>query len=139
MKHILPLMPFSEKELTQLDNNTSSVDKIIFTVCTQARYAKQRGIDFVKQIYKAQLDTGTAFFIDKQRPFYKTIRDSIAEGQAKGVIQMDIRPDEFARFILSVSRGILYDWCLHDGNYDIEAAMEEYFRKIIFSPKKTGN
>ena len=35
----------------------------------------------------------------------------------------EIDPDEYTRLAMSVSRGVLYDWCLHNGDYDIEAAM----------------
>lgn len=125
-----------KKKLDALDENISPVDRIIFLVCEQARYAKMVGVDFVKQVYKAQMDTGTAFFIDKRRPIQKAIHDSIVAGQNSGIMLKEIDPDEYTRLAMSVSRGVLYDWCLHSGDYDIEAAMEIYFRKIIFPEKK---
>jgi TetR/AcrR family fatty acid metabolism transcriptional regulator len=120
------------KSLADLDRNTSPVDKIFFTVSTMAKDAKMYKADLLKQIYKGQLDSGTDFFINKQRPFFKTIRDSIAALQAQDIMNKNIKPDEYARFIMTVARGVLYDWCLHQGKYDVEAAMKKYFQEIIF-------
>jgi TetR/AcrR family transcriptional regulator, fatty acid metabolism regulator protein len=125
------------KALSDLDADTSPIDKIFFTVFSMARMARVRGMEFVKQIYKGQLDVGTNYFINKDRPFYKTIYDSIVAGQARGTIKKDLQPDEFSDFILSVARGVLYDWCLREGKYDLEAAMEKYFRNIIFPQNKS--
>jgi len=121
-----------EKDLVGLDVNTSPIYKIFFTVFTMARYAKGFGIDFVRQIYKGQLDTGTNFFVNKQRLFEKSIHDAIVTGQEQDIIRKDISPGELAHFIMIVARGVLYDWCLHKGKYNIEKTMEKYFRKIIF-------
>jgi len=121
-----------EKELMDLNAGTSPMDKILFTVNTMARYAKQRGMDYVKQIYKGQLDAGTGFFIRKKRPFFRTIHDAIVSLQKESIISKEVQPDEYAHFIMTVARGVLYDWCLHKGKYDVERAMDRYFRKIIF-------
>jgi TetR/AcrR family fatty acid metabolism transcriptional regulator len=126
-----------EKDLEGLDINASPIDKILFTVFTMARYAKGFGADFVRQIYKGQLDAGTNFFINKQRLFQKTIQDSIVTGQKQSLIRKDIEPGELAHFMMIVARGVLYDWCLHKGKYDLEIAMETYFRKIIFPKNKS--
>jgi TetR/AcrR family transcriptional regulator, fatty acid metabolism regulator protein len=119
------------KILANLGKNATPVDKILLTVCTMAKDAKLYKADLLKQIYKGQLDSGTDFFINKKRPFYKTVRDSIAELQAKGVMQKNIKPDEYAGFIMTVARGVLYDWCLHKGRYDVETAMKKYFQEMI--------
>ena len=125
-----------EKALMDLDVNTSPMEKIFFTVNTMARFAKNGGMDHVKQIYKGQLDAGTSRLVHKKRPFFKTIRDSIVALQQQGVIGKEIQPDEHAHFVMGIARGVLYDWCLHKGKYDVETAMDECFRKIVFPEKK---
>ena len=126
-----------EKELLELDSDTSPVDKIFFTVNTMARYARQRGMDFVKQIYKGQLDADGGVLVRKKRPFFKTVHQSVIELQKQGILGKEIKPDEYAHFIMAFARGILYDWCLHKGKYDIEAAMDACFRRIIFPGQKS--
>ncbi len=123
------------RELMDLPQDTDPIDRIIFAVSFQARYAKEKGPAFVNQIYKHQIDTGTHFFISQQRPFYKLIKEAVTDGQNSQLIRTDLSPDEMTRFILSVSRGITYDWCLHKGVYDIEVQMNKYFHILADSIK----
>jgi TetR/AcrR family transcriptional regulator, fatty acid metabolism regulator protein len=128
-----------KKSLAELGRDTSPVDKILFTVSTMAKDARLYKADLLKQIYKGQLDSGTDFFINRKRPFYKTIRDSVAALQAKGVMKKNMNPAAYAHFIMTVARGVLYDWCLYRGKYNVEVAMRKYFQEIILPPimKKT--
>lgn len=110
---------------------TTPYDRVIYAVSFQARYAKAKGLEFVKQIYKHQLDTGTAFFISEDRAFFRLIRDAIREGQQKNQLRSDFSAEVLTRLVLSISRGITYDWCLHDGDYDIEEVMRRSFLMLL--------
>ncbi|MRR07546.1 MAG: TetR/AcrR family transcriptional regulator [Deltaproteobacteria bacterium] len=120
-----------EQELKELDADTAPLDRILLTVNTMARHAKQRGLDAVRQIYKGQLDAATASFISKKRPFYRTIREAVVALQDQGVMSSEIPPDEYADCLMACARGVLYDWCLHKGKYNIEQGMDKYFREIL--------
>jgi len=110
---------------------TTPYDRVIYAVSFQARYAKAKGLEFVKQIYKHQLDTGTSFFISEDRAFFRLIRDAIREGQQKNQLRSDFSAEVLTRLALSISRGITYDWCLHDGDYDIEEVMRRSFLMLL--------
>ena len=118
-------------EVMALPATATPYDRIICAVSFQARYAKAKGLEFVKQIYKHQLDTGTAFFISEDRAFFRLIRDAIREGQQENQIRSDVSAEVLTRLVLSISRGITYDWCLHDGDYDIEEVMKRSFLMLL--------
>lgn len=118
-------------EVRALPQGMSSFEKIISTVGFQATYAKKKGVAFVRQIYKSQLESGTDFFISEDRPYFKILREIIDAGMKAGEIRNDLPSVELARWIVSFSRGVTYDWCLHDGTYDIEQVMERAFRVIL--------
>ncbi len=120
-----------EQELENLDAGSTPLDRILLTVNTMARHARQRGLDAVRQIYKGQLDAATASFISKKRPFYRTIREAVVDLQDQGVMSSEIPPDEYADCLMACARGVLYDWCLHKGKYDIERSMDRYFRNVL--------
>jgi AcrR family transcriptional regulator len=109
---------------------TAPYDRVIYAVSFQARYAKAKGLEFVKQIYKHQLDSGTAFFISEDRAFFRLIRDAIREGQQTNQLRTDVSAEVLTRLVLSISRGITYDWCLYDGDYDIEKLMHQSFQML---------
>jgi AcrR family transcriptional regulator len=120
-----------EQELKGLGADISPRERILFTVNTIARHAKQRGLDAVRQIYKGQLDAATASFISKKRPFYRTVREAVVALQEQGMMSGDLSPDEYTDCLMTCARGVLYDWCLHKGGYDIEKRMDRCFRKIV--------
>lgn len=115
----------------KLPRGAHAWERIVFTVTFQARYAQEKGVKFVRQIYKSQIDRGTTFFISRDRPFYRFIEDAVIDGQDQGVIAKDLPPQALTNFFLSTSRGIIYDWCLHDGTYDLEKVMKDSFQ-ILF-------
>ena len=109
----------------------TAVERILLTVFFQARHATKLGVDFVRQIYKSQLYAGTEFFISKERPFYTILRDAIRDAQSEGSIRSDISAEKIANLVLTCGRGMLYDWCLHDGDYDLEESMTSQLNMII--------
>ncbi|HOB11831.1 MAG TPA: TetR/AcrR family transcriptional regulator [Syntrophomonadaceae bacterium] len=109
----------------------TAVERILLTVIFQARHATKLGVDFVRQIYKSQLYAGTEFFISKERPFYTILRDAIRDAQSEGSIRSDISAEKIANLVLTCGRGMLYDWCLHDGDYDLEESMTSQLNMII--------
>ncbi len=118
-------------EVAELPSGMSSFDRILATVGFQAKYARSKGVAFVRQIYKSQLESGTDFFISEERPYFKILREIIEDGISKGEIRSGFSAVELTRWIISFSRGITYDWCLHSGDYDIVAVMDRAFRIII--------
>ena len=124
-----------------LPEDLNSIEKIIMTVGFQATFANARGVRFVRQIYKSQLESGTDFFISEDRPYFRILREIIEVGMKRGEINDSLSAEELTRWIISFSRGITYDWCLHDGNYSIEEVMQRTFRTILsgfkITPKDT--
>ena len=123
-------------EVYELPSDMNSFDKILATVGFQAKYAHNKGIGFVRQIYKSQLESGTDFFISEERPYFKILREIIEEGMEKGEINPEFSAVELTRWIISFSRGVTYDWCLHSGDYDIVAVMDKAFRMILGNFRK---
>lgn len=124
-----------DEKFSQFYNKNSphcnSIEKILLAANFQALHATDLGIDFVRQIYKSQLDSGTQYFISKERPFYKILMEAIRAAQIDGTIRDDVSPSELTDLILSCSRGMLYDWCLHDGQYELKDRMINQLTLIL--------
>ncbi len=106
-------------------------DKIAEFLRCQLEYAEETGIDLIKQLYKSQIDNGTAFFISKDRSLPAILRDIVREGQINGELADEPSADYISRFLLRFSRGIIYDWCLHDGSYDLLEEGVEASRRVV--------
>ena len=109
----------------------NAIEKIYLANVFQARHATELGVDFVSQIYKSQIYAGTAYFISKERPFYTILLEAVRMAQEEGSIRRDISADMLAKIMLSCGRGVIYDWCLHNGNFDLEQQMNLQFNLII--------
>lgn len=96
------------------------VDAILEYVEYQVKYGEDFGVDLCTQIYKAQLTEGTEFFLSQERALPNGLISIVSNLQEKKIIRSDKEASLIANEILVISRGILYNWCQHNGQYDIK-------------------
>lgn len=75
--------------------------------------------DAIKQLYVYQLEADNKYFLSEDRKFYKQLHIVVADAQHQGKIREDISSHDICWRILRFSRGLLFDWCLNNCNYDI--------------------
>lgn len=116
---------------------TKAEDRIVEFFRCQLEYAVETGIDLIKQLYKSQIDHGTAYFISNDRSLPTILRDIVEDGQNNGELISEPSTDYISQFLLRFSRGLIYDWCLHGGSYDLIKEGLEATRRVvtIFSHK----
>lgn len=111
------------KEFSNSITADSAVDKIYEFYDFMGDYVIEEGVDLVKQVYKALLTSDNEFFYSHNRFYFKKILQIICEGQEKKELSSDISPEEITESLVILSRGIIYDWCLHNGSYDIKSKL----------------
>jgi len=112
----------------------SSVDapgRIREFIAHQVRYAEETGLDLIRQVYKSQLENGTSFFISGERSLPSILRAVVVEGQERGELRPDLEADYITSYLLRFSRGMIYDWCLHSGGYDLVSAADEALSRTL--------
>lgn len=92
-----------------------------------AKYSISNNIDFTKQLYH----TENKMFIRKDRELYQILLSIIKQGQGNGSLTLSMTAEELADFLFVVGRGLVFDWCLHDGSYDLEQAMTRCFHSLL--------
>ncbi len=115
---------FDVKALEYSTNNLSDkspLEKIQKIVLFQISYAKMMSLDTMRQFYKSQLTSGREFFISSQRQYPKILINYLSEAQQAGVLNNELTPEDQSRYILRLARGTIYDWCAHNGAFDIES------------------
>jgi len=101
-------------------------DNIILYFKHYAEYISERGVDTVKQLFNTQ----NVLFLDKNRYMYKLLTEIIKRGEEKNLLTNDLSLDEIEEFLLVVSRGAVYDWLLHNGDYDLEGKMVKFISEM---------
>ncbi len=102
----------------------NSLDRIVEYFQIYARYLMQSNIEFTKHLYS----TENKFFLNKNRFMLTALQEIIKEGQEKGEITLDIQPKEIADYLFLVARGVIFDWCLQEGEYNVEDKIKELFK-----------
>jgi hypothetical protein len=101
-------------------------DNIVLFFKYYGAYNKIRGTDAVKQLYFAL----NPLFIDKGRYMYHLLHKILERGEAEGHLTKEMTIDEIEEFLLVIARGLVYDWLLHGGEYDLESKMVKYIENM---------
>jgi TetR/AcrR family transcriptional regulator, fatty acid metabolism regulator protein len=107
----------------------NSIDRIKKYFEVYADYNVARGIEFTKQLYGVHNN----LFIIKGRCLQTILRDIVKDGQEAGEITRDMSSDEIVEFLFIAIRGVVYHWCLNDGQFDLFEQMSSYSGKLVKS------
>ena len=94
------------------------VEDIRFLISLQAGAMESNGYFGSLQYFKNQLSANEKYILDKSRFFYRTIYESVELAKAVGL--MSGNTDEITDNLLALTRGTIYDWCLHSGSYGLK-------------------
>ena len=112
-------------------NKSSIPQQIIEYFDYYARFNVGCGVETTQQIFNPKIK----FFIEEGRPMLEILEELIRKGQEKDEIRKDKDAKELVRYLLVMARGIVFEWSLYDGNYDLEAKMHEYMENLITTIK----
>lgn len=94
-----------------------------------ARFNITTGVEMTQQLYSPRIK----FFVKEGRPMQTILEDLIREGQARGEICAEVDPAAEVRYLFVLARGVIFEWGLHDGDYDVEGWMREYVSRAVSS------
>ncbi|WP_054877056.1 TetR/AcrR family transcriptional regulator [Oxobacter pfennigii] len=104
-----------------------SYDKVIQFFKYYAEYNVNRGFDFVKQLYFVP----NTLFITKGRPMQTVLKNIVEEGQRLREIGSSMPSEEIVEYFFIAARGVVYDWVLHGGSYNLSNFMESYIKRMV--------
>jgi TetR/AcrR family fatty acid metabolism transcriptional regulator len=121
---------FSTQVVSSL-NNKSILEQIIEYFDHYAKFNVDCGVETTQQIFNPKIK----FFIEEGRPMLEMLEDLICKGQEKNEIRGDTDAKELVKYLLVMARGIVFDWSIYDGNYDLEARMHKYMENLVSTIK----
>lgn len=110
-----------EKDQICSRNDLDTFEKIVELIKMQLSMASIFHLksDAIKQLYIYQLESDNKYFLSEDRKFFKQLYIIIATGQSLGEIRQDISCHDICWRVLRFSRGLVFDWCIHNGEYSI--------------------
>ena len=130
-----------EQLMETMDPEMDAMEKMIYL--NHELFAMIDGgvsMDLLARLLSTQLLTrGEKHLLDRNRTYFKLLRQIIAEGQKNGQLRDDRTVNEILRAYALWERALLYDWCLAGGEYSLVAYtdsvtpmfLESYRRKTI--------
>lgn len=94
------------------------------------RFLADLGLAQLKVTYHTQIgpDKKAPYLGNEKRVLYSIMEDLFREGQERGEIREDLSSGDIARLTIHCYRGIIYDWCLANGSFDLVEASEGLFK-----------
>ena len=83
-------------------------------------------LDLLARLLSSQLITkGDKHLLDRDRLYFKYLRQIVLEGQRKGQLKADLTVNEIVKLYALTERSLMYDWCLCGGEYSLTAYAQE--------------
>ena len=127
------------KELfDEVSGMENSIERLARFWRSSLEYIDQMGIKVVKVVFHAEIGPSrkTPYISSRKRPVFKIVENLISDGQAAGLVQDNPSPSQLAGSIITCWRGLLYEWCLADGKFDLPDAGDRLFEILIDGLKK---
>lgn len=118
---------FRESIVNNQINGNKARDQIVHFFELFARFHVYNGIDFTKTIY----NTRNKFFVSGDRLMATILNEIVTKGVEENQLSDRCTPQGFTRMLFTVARGVVFDWCIKDGNYSLEKVMKQYILVLI--------
>ena len=77
-------------------------------------------LELLAGLLSTQLVTrGEKHLLDRNRLYFRLLRETVTRGQARGEIRSDITVNEITKAYALMERALMYDWCLCGGEYSL--------------------
>lgn len=108
-------------------HGTTAADRVIEFFDHYAHFNIITSVDTTKQLFNPKVK----FFLDETRPMIALLKTIISRGIETGELDTEGDVDDMVRMLFMFARGIVFDWSLRDGNYDLRKAMREYMARFV--------
>ncbi len=111
---------FESVVLPQLTGpDMGAYEQIVVFFRHYAMFNESNGLEYVSLLYS----TKNKFFIEKKRFMITMLFDIVTNGQENKELTRDETPETITNYLFILSRGVIFDWCIHDGSYSLVEAM----------------
>ena len=121
---------FSTQVLNSLQQ-TNIPDQIVEYFDHYAKFNQTSGVETTQQLFSPKIK----FFIKEGRPMLDILFDLIQRGQENNEIRRDIDAKEIVKYLFVMARGVIFEWSLYDGDYDLEARMHYCMENLVSTIK----
>lgn len=118
---------FFDDRFHGLEPSASIARDIIDYFGIYAEYNENFGVETIKQLYSSS----NKLFIVKGRYMQSVLQALLEKAQARGQLVTDLSAEDMTEYLFIAARGVIYNWCLHDGGFDLQRKMGSYMSRLV--------
>jgi len=116
---------YFKKEIKPILNSDDALENVRTYLLSYIKLVETDGADMVEHLYIPDNK-----ILKVNRAMQEILKDIIEDGQSKKQISKKMSAEGTVKFIFVIMRGIVFDWCLYDGSYDIESYSSKFIDYI---------
>lgn len=116
-------------DIQAYEKKESTKDQLLHFFVKLATHTSELGLHINKQLYHGN----NRLFTLKNSFTWTKLQEIISQGQDRKELMTDLKEEEILEYLIIISRGIIFDWCIHNGQYSLIDAMHKYMKKTISS------
>ena len=127
-----------EELMPSVDPQMHSVDKLLYLNRELFGVIENTvSLELLARLFSSQLITkGERHLLDHNRVYYRVLRTILAEGQQRGQIRDDVTVNELCKLYALLERGLMYDWCICNGDYSLKSYSERTMPMLLAAFQK---
>ncbi len=121
---------YYEEEIAEQAKTLPYREKIIFFFREYGLLAEKNGVELTRKMYVA----GNTLFLGRTEGMHQVLLDIIQQEQEEETSDIkDVKktPRETADDLFLIARGVIFDWALRNGAYDLQEKMEAMLRVYL--------
>lgn len=112
-----------------LDETLSPIDQLV-AMTRESFFMIENTVPvhLLNRIMSSQLTSkGDSHLLDPDRPYFHIVRKIVIEGKDTGIFKEEHSVNEICQAYALFERGLMYDWCIANGNY----SLSQYSTKMM--------
>lgn len=114
---------FFESLPNQLEAFTGKKYIVEFFTRVSAHMEKE-GVEIVRQLY---YPTNPLMQRGREEKGKRPIVNAVKEAKKNKEIKTTMKAEDLADYLYSISSGIIFEWCLNDGSFELQKTTKKYF------------
>ncbi len=113
--------------VNELASISDPMDKLTMLASKALSFTVDKGPDLMEVSYRARASLRRSGNprLTESRAIYKIVVKLVKEAQQQEYIRRDLNSDEVARLIIRTLEGLIHDWCMENGSYDLIGETEK--------------
>lgn len=119
--------------LVDIDKIDTGAERLLAFGRFSLRHISNLGKDYIKAAYSSQIapGRGPSALASPARASHEIALRLVMEAQEEGGLRCDLPAEVIATVLVRMIRGIVIDWCLLDGGFDLEREGEQLLEILL--------